>query len=298
MQELVSSVKVLAGPGSVGMHARWAAEARRRVVGLRLDMLRALVRDPGYLPDFLFPPPTGPDTHLDAEVDRVRATTASMVRAELDRMRGVAPALRRLYDDPERALGGLVDELRAYWRAAVEPVWPRLRGLLDADLQYRAGQLTSGGVEQMLSGLHPRLEYSDEALRIRLRRWNSTSDLRGAGLVLIPCAFAWPGLVVTKDTRQPMLTYAPRGIGVVWSGTSDVARPLAQLLGRSRAALLARLDLPLSTTELAVYVGLNAPAVSEHLSVLRRAGLVTARRCGRSVLYQRTALATDLLGRA
>ena len=72
--------------------------------------------------------------------------------------------------------------------------------------------------------------------------------------------------------------------------------PVADLLGRSRAALLARLDLPLSTTQVARDLGLSVAAVSEHLSVLRRSGLVRSRRAGRQVLYQRTALGTDLLG--
>jgi DNA-binding transcriptional ArsR family regulator len=147
----------------------------------------------------------------------------------------------------------------------------------------------------MLADLHPQVEYADDALRIRWSRWNSTSDLRGAGLVLVPCVFAWPAVVLTKDARQPMLTYPPRGIGRVWAGTSEVTASVAQLLGRSRATLLTRLDLPLSTTRLAADLGLTAASVSEHLSVLRRAGLVTSQRSGRSVLYQRTTLATRLL---
>jgi DNA-binding transcriptional ArsR family regulator len=178
-------------------------------------------------------------------------------------------------------------------------VWPRLRSLLDADLHYRAAQLTSGGMVRVLAHLHPQLEYADDALRICWGPWNSTSDPRGTGLLLVPCVFAWPALVLTKDADEPMLTYAPRGIGRVWAGTSGGAPAhLARLLGRSRAALLARLDLPVSTTQLAAHLGLTAAAVSEHLSVLRGAGLVTSRRSGRLVLYQRTPPATRLLDRA
>ena len=42
-------------------------------------------------------------------------------------------------------------------------------------------------------------------------------------------------------------------------------------------------------------IGYSLPAVSQHLSVLKRRGLVSSWRLGRSVLYQRTALATGLL---
>ena len=91
----------------------------------------------------------------------------------------------------------------------------------------------------------------------------------------------------------------PRGVGQVWdSSARRPVPPIADLLGRSRATLLEKLDLPLSTTQVARDLGLSAASVSEHLSVLRRSGLVTARRSGRSVLYQRTLLGTDLLGAA
>ena len=195
MQEVVSSLRVLAGPRTGGMHQRWAAAARPRVAALRLDVLRALVAHQGYLPDFLFPPPAGTDTSLDSEVQRVRATPPATVRAELDtvRTRGpLDPALRDLYDDPGRVLGTLADDLVRYWRAAVEPVWVRLHSMLDADLQYRAAQLTADGVGYMLGNLHPQLEYRDEALRIGWTTWDSTTDLRGTGLVLVPCASPGP----------------------------------------------------------------------------------------------------------
>jgi len=299
MQELVTSVKVLFAPAPADLHRRWADTVRPRTAALRLDGLRALVGNPRYLPDFLFPPPDRMDIRFDTELERVRATPPELVRVEVDRVRAgtsLAPALRELYDDPERGLGTLADQLAAYWRTAVAPVWPRLRRLLDADLDYRSAQLTSGGVARMLDNLHPQLRYADDALRIRWSRWNSSSDLRGTGLLLVPCVFAWPALTVTKDVDQPMLTYAPRGIGRVWSGTSGVGtQRMARLLGRRRAALLALLDLPVSTTALAAQLDLTAAAVSEHLSVLRDAGLVTSRRSGRSVLYQRTPLATQLL---
>ena len=49
------------------------------------------------------------------------------------------------------------------------------------------------------------------------------------------------------------------------------------------------------TTELAHRCGLSAPGASQHLTALRDAGLVTAHRAGRSVLYARTSVADALL---
>jgi DNA-binding transcriptional ArsR family regulator len=300
MRELVASLAVHRDPARARMHQRWLSAVRTSSSALDLGTVRALVGEPGYLPDFLLPPPRRQETSLADELAQIRATPADTVRAELDKQYGGKPLpgpLRELAEHPDRALGTLVDELRRYWEVALEPVWPRLRRLLDADLMYRANQLTTGGVAHLLSGLHPDLEYAEDALRIHWNRWDYRTGLRGTGLLLVPCVFGWPRLtVVTDEAYQPTLTYGPRGIAQVWSPAPDTdAAPIAELLGRSRAALLARLDLPQSTTWLAAHLGLTAPAVSQHLAVLRRAGLVTAHRTGRWVLYRRTPLGTRLL---
>ncbi|WP_323374088.1 helix-turn-helix domain-containing protein [Plantactinospora alkalitolerans] len=70
------------------------------------------------------------------------------------------------------------------------------------------------------------------------------------------------------------------------------------VLGRSRAAILAQLDLPMSTTQLACQLNLAAPTLSVHLKALHGAGIVSAGRDGRSVLYQRTPLGDSLLNGA
>ena len=46
-------------------------------------MLRALVPADCYIPDFVMPPPDSPLPDLDVELDRMEATLARQVRAEL-----------------------------------------------------------------------------------------------------------------------------------------------------------------------------------------------------------------------
>ena len=58
---------------------------------------------------------------------------------------------------------------------------------------------------------------------------------------------------------------------------------------------MSHLDLPMSTTHLAHQLGVSAPTLSVHLSILRNAGVVDSRRDGRAVLYFRTSLGTRLL---
>jgi DNA-binding transcriptional ArsR family regulator len=76
---------------------------------------------------------------------------------------------------------------------------------------------------------------------------------------------------------------------------SDAA--VADLLGAPRARLLILLDRPASTTELAHRLVVSPSAVSQHLRVLRAAGLLSKARSGRSVLYLRSPLGDQLVGR-
>jgi DNA-binding transcriptional ArsR family regulator len=125
--------------------------------------------------------------------------------------------------------------------------------------------------------------------------------LSGRGLLLVPSVFAWPWVYAKLDPPwQPTLRYPPRGVGTLWSAAPE--RPanmaLGAVLGRSRAALLGALDAPASTTDLARRTGLTPGAVSQHLTALRAAGLVSPHRTGRYVLYARTTAAEALLGAA
>ncbi|MGI5270234.1 ArsR/SmtB family transcription factor [Nonomuraea sp. CA-218870] len=76
---------------------------------------------------------------------------------------------------------------------------------------------------------------------------------------------------------------------------SDAPQALAAVLGRTRTRLLAELDQPASTKELAARLDLSEPGANQHLTALHRAGLASAHRTGRYVLYARTAVAETLL---
>jgi hypothetical protein len=125
-----------------------------------------------------------------------------------------------------------------------------------------------------------------------------TADLGGRGLLLVPSAFTWPRPAVSVEPPwQPFLVYPARGVGALWEPERTTPpRALAALLGARRASVLGALDAPRSTTELARALELSAGSVSQHLSVLREAGLVHGHRVGRSVLYARSERGEALLG--
>jgi DNA-binding transcriptional ArsR family regulator len=126
------------------------------------------------------------------------------------------------------------------------------------------------------------------------RDYEATVELAGRGLLLVPVAFAWPELWAMIDPPwQPAVVYAPRGVATLWQPAERAPGALADLLGRRRAAILTAL--PATTHELARTHAASPAGVSEHLAVLRRAGLVSGHREGRAVRYARTAAGDALV---
>ncbi|MGW0028553.1 DUF5937 family protein [Streptomyces sp. NPDC003314] len=300
--EVVTSFRVLAQRSDSAPHQRWAAQVRPRIVRAGLDRgrLAALVPARGFLADFLNPTPAGPFPTLGAELDAVRRTPAGQVREDLRKLAvegGDGGRLQSLYDDPEGVLPKVADEIETYWELALAPYWARIQKVLEADVFHRARQVAEHGSARVLSELHETVRWDDGTLRLVRRHCALTRDQVGSGLLLVPSVFAWPR-ILTRSVHPdpPQLAYPARGFGTVWeSRTTAATDAVAAVLGRSRTLLLAALDTPASTTQLATHSGLSAAGVSQHLIALRNAGLVTAHRSGRSVLYARTSVADQLL---
>lgn len=293
--ELASSLDVLRDPAAHSLHQPWARAARAHVGELDFWPLDAALPDYGYCyrPDFITPPPERPVADLADELDRVRATPLEQVARELAWAypRGLPPAARALLEDQGR--DRLVDAMAAYFDRALAPSWPAIKALLEADIAARASQLAAAGPLAALSDLHPDVAWRDGALELR-RPYEETVELRGRGLLLIPSAFAWPRVWPMFDAPwQPALVYPARGVGSLWAPRARPAPDaLSALLGRRRAEILAQL--PASTQELAQRFDASPGGVSEHLGVLRAAGLVQRRREGRAVRYVRTEMGDDL----
>src|SRR4051794_8028460 len=158
--EATASVAALRDPAGHSLHLPWIRDARERLGGTDHAMLDGLVSDRGrYTPDFIAPPPESPLPDVQAEIERVGRTPAAQVRREVGHLAegGCLPdALRPLIDDPRRGLRLLVGQLRTYWTLAIEPVWERIRAVLEDDIAHRARLLTASGPIEVFGDLHPR----------------------------------------------------------------------------------------------------------------------------------------------
>jgi DNA-binding transcriptional ArsR family regulator len=293
------SVRVLDDPAGQALHLPWAAEARGHTADLDLAVLRALQPDDVYSPDFVHPPPTSPLAEIEDELSVMVATPAEQVRAEVRdsyRHRPLPPALEPFMEEPVAAVAALAQLVRAYWDQTLASHWPRLRALLEGDVLYRARRMADGGAQRLFADIDPTVSWEHGVLRI-VKRAEATVDLGERGLLFVPSVFVWPKVVlITAAPWQPTIIYPARGVGTLWEpGRPRPPEALAALLGRSRASVLLALDRPRSTTDLARALGVTAGGASQHLAVLRDAGLVHGHRVGRVVLYLRTPAGDDLL---
>lgn len=298
------ALRMLRRPARHGYHRAWLRRLRRTLAGLDLSPLWLFVpRAGGYTPDFLGAPPDEPYPSIDDELARMRATDPALAHAEMVRSLAGTPGLaesphgRAALDDPAQAVRRLADLTELAWHALIAPDWPRHRAVLAADIAHRSRQSADGGLDALLAGLHPGIGWAGH--RLTLHMYGDHADAQrpdGRGILLMPSVFVWPD-VVSGFARpwQPTVIYPARGMGRLHvTPAPHPPAALARLLGHRRAALLADLGVPASTTELAARHGLAPSTVSSHLAALHTAGLLDARRQGYYVLYERTALGDRL----
>lgn len=271
---------------------------RRTVVLPETPLLAAVQRGRGYTPDFLTPSPEAGERSIDAEIELVAATPLRAVDQELSRCLDEGPhdpLLARLMDRPRQARDQAVREMRLAWEQLLRPSWPRLHRVLATDVDYRSHRLVNGGIAALMEDLDPRLAWDGRTLRVHAPVRDRRA-LHGEGVVLMPSAFSIGRPIVILDPPyQPTLVYGARGVATAFTEPVAPADALVQLLGRTRALLLAALDEPAGTGHLAITLGRTAGTVSEHLHALRAAGLVDVRRIGKTSRWQRTELADALV---
>lgn len=294
LSETVFSLRVLREPGLHVLHLPW----RRAVLGELdagdVDLLLSVVGERLVLPDFLTPRPTTFAPAFEEELALVRQTAPEHVRRDLTAalITGPVPA-----DEAAavRFRDAACELLQRYWELAIEPVWPRMRLILEADMTYRARQLAMGGARLLFADMHPNLRWDEGVLYIAKMIGRHHVPSSGLGLLLIPSVFAHKPAPPVHPDVPPSLVYPSRAVATLWTPPpAPDTTALTKLLGAPRARLLHLLSEPLPTIELARRLRVTSSAISQHLRVMHATGLVIRVRHGRQVLYRRSPLGDQL----
>ncbi len=213
-------------------------------------------------------------------------------RRLLDDPSGVRAWLRRLFEDCDEAF--------------FADTWRRVLPTLAADAREKGALLRHKGVEEAVRAVSPAVTVAEEDGRRRIRvdkmaqgHTSAVESELGPGVLFVPSRFGWPHLLVLHAPRWRPVVHYPVGVPGV-PGAASV-----ELLQRRMEALAHPLRMRLcrqlargsyTTSELADIYGITSPEVSRHLSVLKKADLVTVRRRGRYVLHQLDVAAVARIG--
>ncbi|MFF7341761.1 DUF5937 family protein [Streptomyces sp. NPDC008163] len=294
IHEVVSLAQLLTEPRRHAMFRPWL---RRRHLHLSHPDLRALtvfMADGAYRPDFLDPSPMTSEPTFEEGMDALLSAPADQTYAELvDAVRGRGAAMgRRLLDDPERARSEAAGALRRLWDTVVEPEWVGMRQALRAELLDRAIQVNREGLRAVLPRLHPSAACEDDTVTVE-KPVDIDVDCP-QGLILVPSLFITDRVQCTTSDRWTPAIYYPASGRYLWAAP-PTPRSLHRLLGATRARILTALTTPLQTTAVAALVNVSVPTASEHLAILRDAGLVDCSRAGRTAVYELTEAGRTLL---
>ncbi len=287
----------------------WRAQAVEALSTRQLGLLAVVGSGGpiGYAPDFLRPEPASFETGLDTALHQVATASPERIRYELNGAIGGHSWDQNSAHKPPRLLLAaldrgedhfarrLADELEQFWRAVIAPHWPGIRARLEADVTARATAIARSGLVDTVNLLAPNLAWRDGGLDFRLPTPGPHHmTIAADAVIFVPSAFANRAVFCAgepegaPDPRTPLIVYP--------AIPPESARPrqVDELIGATRAQLLAELVQPRTTGELARRLYLSPSTVSYHLQILHRAGLIQRTRSSRNVLYQQLTAPTPV----
>jgi len=293
LRETALAARALGRGQTSGTDRRW-----RRVAGSRvrptMGPLLKLISPTGQFPGFLTP--RVDRAGLEAAIECLLETPADLIRAELapHLPAEIHPYMRALLHgraDARRALGGAV---REFHRLVLGPSAIDLGRTYAADLAIRSRTVLAAGSEELLATLHPTVAWQDGCLSFSMP-FEYDVKLAGRGLRLCPSPFVSECLIFDEPGVVPLLVYPAVALPMVDPAERDSADALADLLGRTRAAVLRSLAAPAGTGQLARRLNISDASASDHARVLRTAGLLTTDRSRGAAHHSLTPVAVQLL---
>ena len=290
-------MRQLAAPRLAPVTQHWLRSCGNGLDAQDVASLRAMLSmgvRPGT-PRILSPAPDVDHEPIERLLVRLSSMSGDELRADVVDAWSGRPAAGtvRLLDDPQ-APRLLAASIERYWQAAIAPFWPRMLEVLDAEVRRRAIIAARHGALSALSDVHSSISVHRST--VHMTDCGTTVTGPVDELVLFPSIFVWPRPVVSQPAPGVVtLQFGARGLGTVFDPPDHADDAVDGLLGDGRAAVLRLVAEPFTTTALARVMGRSAGTTSRHLTILRDAGLVSARREGRRVLYRQTPLGRALL---
>ncbi len=201
---------------------------------------------------------------------------------------------QRLLADPVSVRAWIRRLLEDCDQAFFADTWRRVSVQLVADARHKTELLRRKGLAEAVGAVSSAVTLDEERERITVDkltegRTTAVAPEVGLGITLVPTSFGWPHLTVLHTHHwRPVIHYpvrlpdlpTPASVEQLQRRMEALAHPMRMRLCRNLARS------PYTTGELAESHSITAPEVSRHLSVLKKAGLVTTRRRGRYVLHQ------------
>lgn len=272
----------------------------RRSVAARTPASTRLLTDlaplTGYFPDFLTP--TGAALTFDEALETLKRTPRRRLRTDLALLaddRKLPSWTTALADGCPETLRRLADAVDQYFAACLAPYWTRVRARVDQERARLVAALADSGWESVLARVHPTARWRYPVLEMGYPV-DHDLHLEGRGLHLVPSFFCWGLPTSFRDAEYEPIVVYPIEHAVGWSEPDGARKPLAALLGRTRARVLEVLgERPGTTSDIASRTGTSLPTASQQAATLRAAGLVDTRQNGQSVLHSITPLGRALL---
>ncbi|MFH8797165.1 DUF5937 family protein [Streptomyces sp. NPDC017941] len=197
---------------------------------------------------------------------------------------------KRLLDDPPVVRAWFRQLLEDCDEAFFADTWSRVSQQLAADARHKTELLRRKGLDEALKAISGAVDLDEQARRITIDKMAVGHTRTGeGGLVLVPTSLGWPHLLVLhRYGWQSSITYPVNSPGLAApASVEQLTRRMAALSHPVRMRLCRHLARGSYTTgELADAHGMTAPEISRHLSVLKKAELITTRRRGRYVQHQ------------
>lgn len=244
------------------------------------------------------------DKRLLSNTDLIHAAQPAALKClateSSQRWPGAAPLFGDLVADSKGLLRDFCETVAAFFECGFAAQWEGFESQAWDDAALRKRLLRRFGVAAMLRTLTRELTVEGDRRRASISYGGKESaGMRlelpaDAMIALTPSYFTWPHatfVVLKRATLDVRITYplaspaTAYASGQRWSEAAKGFTALTDPIRLQMLDLLRRRDL--STREFAGLLRLSEGAVSRHLSLLRRAGLVTSVRDGYFVLYRR-----------